>query len=271
MIRFAAENDIPAIRALFELCFPDDSGFNDYFFAHLFRPERTLLLEQGGALCAMVQMLPYTLSTGEATYIYGACTHPAHRRKHLMARLLEYSFAEDRRRERVGSFLIPQEEWLFDFYAPFGYQPVFTLDSRKITRGQAPAADLRPLNGFAEAAALYERRTADESLRVLRTSENWQAQIDLFASLGAGAFGLYENDCLTAYAFVWHGEDGGLFAQELIAEDEEQADTLCQALLHQFDKETISYGTAGGTQRLGCFKPYAETAPTRGYINLMLN
>lgn len=271
MIRFAAENDIPAIRALFELCFPDDSGFNEYFFAHLFLPERTLLYEQDGALCAMAQMLPYTLSTGEATYIYGACTHPDHRRKRLMARLLEYSFEEDRRRGRVGSFLIPQEAWLFDFYAPFGYRPVFTLNSRKIARGQAPFADLRPLSGVTEAAALYDRRTADEPLRVLRTSDDWRAQLDLFSALGAGAFGLYENDRLTAYAFVWHGEDGGLFAQELLAEDGARAETLCQALLSRFDKETISYGAPGGAQWLGCFKPYEETAPTRGYINLMLN
>ncbi|MFR4261321.1 MAG: GNAT family N-acetyltransferase [Butyricicoccaceae bacterium] len=32
------------------------------------------------------------------TYIYGACTDPAHRRKGYMARLLERSFELDRKR-----------------------------------------------------------------------------------------------------------------------------------------------------------------------------
>ena len=34
--------------------------------------------------------------SGLITYIYGACTDPAHRRKGHMARLLEHSFALDR-------------------------------------------------------------------------------------------------------------------------------------------------------------------------------
>ena len=137
MIRFAEERDTSAVRALFDQCFPDESGFNAYFFDRLYRPEQTLLYEQGNTLCAMVQMLPYQLfiggTEGTATYIYGACTHPEHRRKHFMAQLLEASFEEDRRRGRCASLLIPQEEWLFQFYRPFGYIPVFGLE-RKISQ-----------------------------------------------------------------------------------------------------------------------------------------
>ena len=72
MIRFAEEKDTRAVRALFDLCFPDESGFNAYYFEHIYRPERTLLYTQEDKLCAMVQMLPYQLSMngimGEATY-----------------------------------------------------------------------------------------------------------------------------------------------------------------------------------------------------------
>ena len=68
---------------------------------------------------AMVQMLPYRMTVGgvsrEVTYIYGACTDPAHRRKGYMARLLERSFELDREAGRIASVLIPAEKWLFDF------------------------------------------------------------------------------------------------------------------------------------------------------------
>ena len=129
MIRVAGPADTGCIRALWEVCFPDEGGFNDWFFAHHFDPARTLLSCEGDMLCAMVQMLPYQLTENgrqaEITYIYGACTDPAHRRQGHMARLLEQSFALDRQAGRAASALIPAEAWLFDFYRPFGYEPFF--------------------------------------------------------------------------------------------------------------------------------------------------
>ena len=129
MIRFAGPQDLAQIRALWDVCFPDSSGFNEYFFAHIFDFHKTLLLEQQGVLCAMLQMLPYRLSvddeTCEATYIYGACTAPDARRKGYMSRLLDHSFALDRAEGRAASILIPAEPWLFDFYRSFGYKSGF--------------------------------------------------------------------------------------------------------------------------------------------------
>ena len=108
MIRFAEQSDFPAIRSLWETCFPDEGGFNDYFFSHLYEPQHMLLLTQENTLCAMLQMLPYTLSINgnphEITYIYGVCTHPAHRRHGYAAELLEHSFVLDKERGRPVYF-----------------------------------------------------------------------------------------------------------------------------------------------------------------------
>ena len=83
-MRFAEKGDFPAVRALWETCFPDEGGFNDYFFAHFYKEKYTLLYLEGETLVAMAQMLPYHMTVGglsrEVTYIYGACTAPAHRR-----------------------------------------------------------------------------------------------------------------------------------------------------------------------------------------------
>lgn len=274
MIRFAEGKDTRAVRALFDLCFPDESGFNAYYFEHIYRAERTLLYMQGDKLCAMAQMLPYQLfmngAVGEATYIYGACTHPAYRRKHLMAQLLEASFQEDLRRGRLASFLIPQEAWLFDFYRPFGYLPAFTLQKERVLwAGDFQAADIRKLTDWQEADRLYRACTGQESCYILRGRDDWRVQLAMFDHLGAGAFGLYEADRLTAYAFVWK-EAEGLLAQELLAETPSARELLAQALLHRFDSQKLIYSTVGKSQTLGCLKPY-QTAHGSGYINLMFN
>ncbi len=118
-MRFAEKKIFPAVRALWETCFPDEGGFNDYFFAHFYKEKYTLLYLEGETLVAMVQMLPYRMTVGgvscEVTYIYGACTDPAHRRKGYMPRLLKRSFELDREAGRIASVLIPAEKWLFDF------------------------------------------------------------------------------------------------------------------------------------------------------------
>lgn len=274
MIRFAEEKDTQEVRALFDLCFPDESGFNAYYFEYIYRPEQTLLYMQGDKLCAMVQMLPYQLSmngsVGEATYIYGACTHPAYRRKHLMAQLLEASFKEDTQKGRIASFLIPQEAWLFDFYFPFGYLPTFTMQRESIFRvADSQTADIRELTDWQEADRLYHVCVEQENCYILRDENDWRAQLSMFDSLSAGAFGLYESERLTAYAFVWQEEEN-LLAQELLAETPAACEILAQSLLHRFNSQKLEYGTVGQGQTLGCLKPY-QTAPKSGYINLMFN
>lgn len=163
MIRFAEQRDLPAIYSLWETCFPDEGGFNGYFFSHLYEPQHTLLLMQENTLCAMLQMLPYTLSVNgelrEITYIYGVCTHPSHRRRGYAAELLERSFALDKEKNRAASILIPAEKWLFEFYRPFGYAETFYLSRRSLTRTA----------GEFELPAPYRRRAHPADQRTLRS------------------------------------------------------------------------------------------------------
>ena len=187
-----------------------------------------------------------------------------------MAQLLEASFQEDRKRRRLASFLIPQESWLFDFYRPFGYLPAFTMKKESIFRSDDfIAADIRRLTDWREADRLYRACVGQENCYILRGMDDWQIQMAMFDSLGAGAFGLYEAERLTAYAFVWK-EAESLLVQELLAETPAARELLAQALLNQFNVQKLEYGTVGQGQTLGCLKPY-RTAPKSGYINLMFN
>lgn len=267
MIRSAVQSDTEAVRKLWEICFPDEGGFNDYFFAHIYQPQHTLLLTQGGALCAMLQMLPYTLSvSGEyapCTYIYGVCTHPEHRRCGYAAELLEYSFTLDRKVGRAASILIPAEKWLFEFYRPFGYNEAFFVSRQTLSLSageyEVPRrltdADIPQLNALYEAAASL--------VHIVRDAAEWSRQIAMFDTLGVGVYGWFEGERLVSYAFCW--EDN---AQEAIGLTGRQG----RGLLKTLSRESLTITVPGSETALGVAKWYDNrAAETAGYMNLMFN
>lgn len=219
----------------------------------------------------MLQMLPYQLRDARGvrpvTYIYGACTAPENRRQHRMDRLLMHSFALDQKTGRAASILIPQEEWLYGFYDQFGYQTAFYTHSQTIKKSEVPdylairltAADIPAMR------ALYE---AAHGMRLLRTDNDWQAQIEMMDTLGAGVYGLKQHDILTSYAFVWHDGAEKLWAQEACGNDLSQ---LAQAILHATVCSEIRLTTAGGKQKLGCIRYHDDTPVETGYFNLLFN
>ena len=271
MIRLATDSDRDAVVSLFEACFPDEGGFNPYFFEHFYRPEHTLLLFAADKLCAMTQMLPYTLGTGEtATYIYGACTAPDERKRGHMARLLRHSFTLDREAGRAASMLIPQEPWLFGFYERFGYARVFYAQDVCYTAqacGTDGEARRLKADGLAACAALYAAHTPSGALR--RAPDEWTRQLALFDALGAGLYGLFRQGTLTAYAFVWRGETP--WAQELIAASAADADALCAAICRTLRCRTLKATSPGEDYALGMANFYDDRHAPRGYMNLMLN
>lgn len=280
MIRLAEAADMPEIRALWEVCFPDDTGFNAYYFQHTFSLDATAVSVQEGRIAAMVQMLPYTLlSNGEAvpaTYIYGACTHPDFRRRHLMSELLQWSFSRDIQHKIAASVLIPQEKWLFDFYRPFGYQPAFTLHTIAFTEQQPiMQKGLRAMTpqDLPACEALYRSQLADCPLTVLRTPEQWQAQLTMFEALGGSALVLEHEDAILGYAFVWK-EENGIWAQELICR-EQQTNLLLSALLAQTGQTQLRACVPAGANgtALGCIRWHHKKAAVspNGYMNLMYN
>ncbi|WP_283675208.1 GNAT family N-acetyltransferase [Butyricicoccus sp. Marseille-Q5471] len=265
MIRFARDSECTAVRELWEACFPDESGFNDYFFQHIFSVKQTLVYEQNGELCAMLQMLPYRIAVGsdegEVTYIYGACTSPLHRRKGLMAQLLERSFELDRAAGRVASILIPAEEWLFGFYRRFGYESAFYVSRTQVRDEQKGILPRRLRECDIPALEVcYQRSRGD--CAVLRDAAEWKRQMKLFDTLGKGVFGWFDGNELTAYAFCW--EDAAQEAMGL-------TDVRAQGLLDLLGVDELIITTIGSAAALGCAKWYGTIRSDCGYMNLMLN
>ncbi len=223
-IRYAKASDLPQIRNVWNICFPEDISFGGWFFENVWKADNTLLCFEGDTLAAMLQMLPTELVNGEnkckATYIYGAATTPEFRRRGLMAALLEASFSEDRKNGRPLSVLIPQEEWLFDFYRKFSYEPKFLICKKQSSASEAAGnvavrpmteADLEPF------AVLYESRMGQRT-HVKRSLDDSLLIFRYFAENGALALCAEAAGRMAAAAFGYVREKN-LVLQELLVED----------------------------------------------------
>lgn len=277
MIRFAKAADTPQVIALWDLCFPGEEVFRDYFFANLYQPQYNLLLFKGDMLCAMAQMLPYHLQNGtlneKVTYIYGACTHPEHRRQHLMDKLLHATFTLDMERGISASILIPQEAWLFEFYAQFGYQATFFVSEFEIREPvkaetlivrQACPTDSREMN------MLYQHFAGTQP-HMYRPDAEWHKQLDMFQKTGGEVLCTWDENGLRGYAFVWKMPDR-VWAQELVCLPEDRgrwASTLQQRYQQNFLQ--INGFQFEKTHPIGCVRRYHQTPMQNGYMNLMLN
>jgi len=272
MIRFAGPADLPYIKRLWFRCFPDEGGFNEYFFEYIFKAGYTLVCEKDNTICAMLQMLPYELRVGESelavTYIYGACTSPNFRRQGHMARLLERSFEIDRSEGRAATVLIPQEEWLFEFYRGFGYKTFFEVSEHIFTRSSEKAEiPVRlTVNDIPQLERLY--KNCVPACHMVRGMGEWQRQIVMFDTLGRGVYGWFDSThSLSSYAFCWRES-----VQEAFCVTETQA----QGLLHALGTDSVPYTSFashlhGNVKNLGCIKWYEAENCTSGYMNLMLN
>lgn len=279
-IRFATREDTAAIKSLWEICFPEDgSGFNPWYFENIWEPKETLLLLDDNHLSAMVQALPYALTIADkledVTYIYGACTAPDFRRKGYMRELLEYSFQWDIENGRIASILIPQEEWLFDFYQQFGYQPYFSL--KEYSSPSAPY--LKPGNCLKPCTQLdidtmmelYRKHTDNA---VFRSACQWKQQLALFQALGLGAWGHYEGREMTAYCFIWQQGEEDIWLQEAIGSENAIKDMLGE-LSQRFPiikNIKVTGALLGESKRFGCIRFHDKRQIEHSfYMNLMFN
>lgn len=276
-IRFAVPEDTPAVVGLWSVCFPGDEGFQDYFFAHLYDPGCNLLLLRGDKLCAMAQMLPYRMQNGckteKVTYIYGACTHPDCRRQHLMDTLLRRSFELDCEMGRAASVLIPQEAWLFDFYARFGYVPALYVSDRQYTeKPDAAPCSLRSAQAedLSVMDALFHAQLW-KGAYLCRDEAEWRKQLELFSGCGGEVLCTGPAGAPDGYAFVWP-YDTQVWAQELVCAPETEQGFVA-ALMERFDRPACHVTGLGFSNRqpLGCVLRHDGARLADGYMNLMLN
>lgn len=245
-IRYASPKNLNEITALWNMCFPESPEFTKWYFEKVFSLENTLIYTENGKITAMLQEIPLQFNNSQkATYIYGACTHPLHRKKGIMSRLLTQSFKNDIKKGIPQSILIPENEELFKFYEKFGYKKT-TLVKKEIFKysdfsqnlddeyifKKADFSDIENIN------SLYEKTLLSNNF-ILRDNSFWKNQIQMFNDLGGGCFCLYKtnNPAISAYAFVWR--ENTLQAQEICFKDNKVKNILCENLLLKLNSKRL--------------------------------
>jgi predicted acetyltransferase len=277
MISLGKDKYIRNLKEMWKLCFPKDSNtFVNIYFREVYKNDETLIYLENGIPAAALQMIPYSLKSGEeifcAGYISGAMTHPDFQRRRFMRELLLLSFDIMRKRGFDYTFLIPQEKWLFDYYGKFGYKVTEGIYKENIYRcedkTQDSPVDYHSISDTAAIYQIYQRFLSKIPQVVLKTEEQFRQILRdffdekgiLFADERGIAFTFREENQIVIKEFFYQSPKVRNLFLEVIRDYYSQKEIL---ILNSFDDLT---GIRGMIKRLDMEKPEIS----RLYISMML-
>ena len=281
MITHPSPSDIPDLKTMWKLCFPTDADdFIRFYFNEVYKPDECLVLYQENILVASLQIIPYQIKIGvkiyNAGYISGAMTHPEHRKKGYMQQLLVVAFEEMRMLGFTFSFLIPQEDWLFDFYEKYGYQKAFPksyhvidLEDNNLTNDVEIFSEFKESN-LDEIYSLYLQFLNQKKNVVLKTKSQFELILkDLY--IGEGRMFYVKNK---GVAFVSPVENE-IIIKEIFYTEENVKSILLGAVKSEFKVNKVmipdeSNKYSGMIKILDSSK-YSKTFPKDIYMNMMLD
>lgn len=143
-IRPSRSEDIPAQKALWQLCFGDGDAFIDLFYDRYNHPQEAMLLLEDGVLRSMATLLPTRLcapdgTIGKAGYVYALCTHPESRKQGFIRELLNYCDYHLQKQGADCVTLVPAEASLHRFFGLLGYSEGFSHRKFEMARTRLPA------------------------------------------------------------------------------------------------------------------------------------
>lgn len=129
MVRLADNTSKKIVWDMWKTCFGDPDTYMDLYFRDKYRPENTLLYYEGDKAVASLQMLPYRFTFHgveiPVLYLSGVCTLPEYRKRGYTRALLVEGFNVAVARGVPLMLLVPQENWLIDLYAKYGFEQTF--------------------------------------------------------------------------------------------------------------------------------------------------
>lgn len=140
-----AEEKKRQIIDLWQTCFHDSDEFIRLYFTEIYHDENAMIIAEGDRVLSALQMIPYEMTCWGVplpmSYIAGASTYPEARNRRLMSDLLHTSIRTMKSRGIALTTLMPADDWLFGYYARFGY---VTACFEQIERKRFPAHPICP-------------------------------------------------------------------------------------------------------------------------------
>lgn len=233
-------------RHLWERSFADPRAFIDLYFREKYRTERNEVIERDGRVVSALQKLPYPMTYGgsllPASYISGACTDEAYRRRGLMGELLAQTHRAMRRENAAFSFLIPATPELFDYYAKAGYTPCFRFGWQTIEVDGMAFVDSSLMVDVVEqpgdCLAYLRAKMQERPLCVQHPMSDLRAVADDMRLAGDTMWAAYRGSNLVALAICRNETDGTLL-RECVYDDEAARDTLIVHIAAHYGRTTV--------------------------------
>lgn len=164
MIVHPNDQDLPAIKTLWQEAFHDSQEDTDFYFNLRHQHENMLVFKDGDQVLGMLSMLPLVLQSGntsyDARYVFAVATRKAARGQGISSKLLVQAHQSMKNQGLWASVLVPANAALFDFYLKRGYKNQFYVRELHLTKAEIPE---NPLGTYADCSLDTYLRVHQES------------------------------------------------------------------------------------------------------------
>lgn len=164
-IKHPGQEDIPALRSLWQEAFGDENAYLDAFFANAFAADRCLLVEGGEAAC---YWLDCACRGQKIAYLYAVATAERSRGQGLCRALLEETKKRLKNQDYAGILLVPGSESLRRMYQKLGFETATAIRERSLPASAPVLPEKLTLSGYcALRASLLPEGAAIEGAEIM--------------------------------------------------------------------------------------------------------
>ena len=247
---------LPQLKETWKIVFGDSDDYIRLFFKYKYRHEETLLYTENGKVRSMLFFPQYELKIRQSPhkigYICGTATRQEFRGRGFMDKLLERAFSVMSARGCEFAVLIPATKELGDFYAKYGFRPLFKkgvaryVNEPRHKENNSPVSLVR-FNDAAKIIRIYNDVVKDRNGVVLQDINTYNAVLKIHRLYGEAYLIRDKNRKDEGYLFCGLEKSADvLIVKEIVAKKDLMA-RAAQALFRIYGAQKIVFeGMAGG-------------------------
>lgn len=261
MISKATREQIPEIRQVWKICFPqEEKEYTDFYFKNCFKPEECFVMTKEGKIVSMAIRTPHALMFNgrvlRTSMILGVCTLPEYRHRGYMHEIMNIIMDACEHTELLT--LIKTD--IPSLYEPYGFRHVYYRTQYRLQR-----SDVKRITNF---GCAYEPSSLDlmkvYSAFIRRFNGFYARDLDYFITLKkeikarGGKIVAYYNgkDQIQGY-IVMVPQGNEIMAEEIVYLDSMTLIKLCNAALQERNTVNLFVSDA---EDLSLLFPRAEKA-----------
>lgn len=249
-IEFPTGEQLPQLRALWQLAFGDSDAFLDKFFGAAYSPKRCRCVLEGGQVAAALYWFDAEFAGQKLAYLYAVATHPDYRNRGLCRVLLEDTHSLLTAQGYAAALLMPEGAALRQMYAKMGYRDCCTVSEFDCAAGDAVAMRTVSRTEYARLRRDYLPKGG-----VIQEGENL-SYLESYASLYAGS----------DYLLAAMPDGGQLWGIELLGNRQ-----AAPGILAALGYEKGHFRTPGDDKPFAMFRPLTENAKAPSYFGLVFD